>query len=796
MRVERNLQICTAAVAVNGTVLLGIGERAPELPMMMFMAAILSLVFTDFLGWIRLPRIIANIVMLAVAAMALGDFINSTSQLQLYAVANLLVYVQIVILFQKKTPRLYGHLAIFSLLQVVVASLLSVGVVFGALLFVYSVLAFMTLALYCIYRQVYVMERANHKSSRQDEQSNPKHKRWGFLMRETAYGRSGVPLKTGGDQIVEGGFFRYLMGSGIIVLVFTMVFFYCIPRTGSSAWHHPGLSGIGRTGMTREITLGKVGEILTDNRVALRVSFVDEKINEPYELAGDPYLNGTVLTRYEPRRGVANWLPTGLAAGSSVRELESLIETPIGHDLVRQDVTMEVVHNPRSTFGDPLLPAIFPVYAARNTPEEVRYDPFARQLFLSNRGAMTIVDQYRYSVVTTAFSQGNQETVTPVYATTPDMQDSLRREIRAASELPDEVQSLTQFTQDLLTLRKADVSSPVLIASDLENYLTGRDVFTYSLGSFGVQRDESLDPVVDFVMNHKTGHCEYFASALALMLRSQGIPARVVIGYHGGEYNEIGEHYKFRNSDAHAWVEMFLQPEFVQEQEVEIDPEGLSGAWVRLDPTPVREDNLERTLYDEVVDSFEYLQLLWDNYVLAMDPKQQEEALRALGMNRVGARDLGVSTRLLQTIGIDFDKGMLRSLAQPRALVIFVLVVAAALGLVRVGRWIPWSGLFRVVRPTARRLRTQQASVSFYRRMEKFFTRRGHPRYASQTQKEYAADLSHWLTEQSLEQELVEVPVQVAKLFYDVRFGDSQITDEQLQTVEQGLQRLSSAVGK
>ena len=170
MRVERNLQICTAAVAVNGTVLLGIGERAPELPMMMFMAAILSLVFTDFLGWIRLPRIIANIVMLAVAAMALGDFINSTSQLQLYAVANLLVYVQIVILFQKKTPRLYGHLAIFSLLQVVVASLLSVGVVFGAMLFVYSVLAFMTLALYCIYRQVYVMERANHKSSRQDEQ--------------------------------------------------------------------------------------------------------------------------------------------------------------------------------------------------------------------------------------------------------------------------------------------------------------------------------------------------------------------------------------------------------------------------------------------------------------------------------------------------------------------------------------------------------------------------------------------------------------------------------------------------
>ena len=84
----------------------------------------------------------------------------------------------------------------------------------------------------------------------------------------------------------------------------------------------------------------------------------------------------------------------------------------------------------------------------------------------------------------------------------------------------------------------------------------------------------------------------------------------------------------------------------------------------------------------------------------------------------------------------------------------------------------------------------------FYRRMEKFFTRRGYPRYASQTQQEYAADLSLWLTEQSLEAELVKVPVQVAKLFYSVRFGDREVTDEQLQVIEHGLQRLSSQVGK
>jgi len=802
MKVERYLQICTASVAVIGSMLLGIGERAPELPLMMLIAALTSVIFTDILGWLRLPKIIANIFMIFIAGIALSDFFNSTSQLQLYAVANLLVYVQIVILFQQKTARLYGHLAVFSLLQVVVASLLNVGVIFGALLFVYLVFAFLALSLFNVYRQITVMEKANHQSillsahSADNTTTDTQSSEWIFLMRDRARGRTSVALRSIGDQTIATGFFRYIIGIGMIVMVFTMVFFYCIPRTGNSAWHHPGLSSAGRAGMTREITLGQIGRILTDDRLALRVSFTDEKINEPYEVAGDPYLSGTVLTRYVPKRGGANWLPTGLAVGSTALELESVQNIPLGHDLVRQDITVEVVHNPKSVFGDPLLPAIYPIYAARNTPDQVRYDPFSRQLFLNVGPGKTVVDQYRYSVVTTAFSKQNQQTVTPVYASDRRSQDTLRHKIRAALELPAEVQSLTEFTRDLLTQRRVDTSSSILIARDLENFLTSQNLFTYSLSQFGIEHDLTIDPVLDFVMNHRTGHCEYFASALALMLRSQGIPARIVVGYHGGEYNKIGEHFKFRNSDAHAWVEMFIPRETVPDLDVELESIGLSGAWVLLDPTPSRDDQLERTLYDEVVDSFEYAQLLWDNYVLTMDPQQQEEALRKLGINNVGAKDLGVSTRLLKSIGIDFDQGMLRSLAKPQSLLIFLLVFSLLLG---AGRWtklIRWGGLLRLTRPRNKRLRTQQASVMFYRRMEKFFTRRGHPRYASQTQREYASDLTQWLCESEQETDVVKIPNQVVDLFYAVRFGDSDVTSEQLQTVENCLSSLSHHVRK
>jgi len=80
----------------------------------------------------------------------------------------------------------------------------------------------------------------------------------------------------------------------------------------------------------------------------------------------------------------------------------------------------------------------------------------------------------------------------------------------------------------------------------------------------------SDNPLEDFLFNHKYGNCEYFASAMAVMLRTAGIPARVVGGYRGGYYNDAGEYYLVSQKNAHVWVEAYLE----------------SGKWKRLDPTP------------------------------------------------------------------------------------------------------------------------------------------------------------------------------------------------------------------
>ena len=83
---------------------------------------------------------------------------------------------------------------------------------------------------------------------------------------------------------------------------------------------------------------------------------------------------------------------------------------------------------------------------------------------------------------------------------------------------------------------------------------------------------------------HKEGHCEYFAGALAMMLRSQGIPARVAIGFKGGEWNSLGMYYQVQQFHAHAWVEVLLRGDQIPQGALTKDEPG-GTAWLILDPT-------------------------------------------------------------------------------------------------------------------------------------------------------------------------------------------------------------------
>jgi protein-glutamine gamma-glutamyltransferase len=135
-----------------------------------------------------------------------------------------------------------------------------------------------------------------------------------------------------------------------------------------------------------------------------------------------------------------------------------------------------------------------------------------------------------------------------------------------------------QILEDNLQLPKLDPRIPQLAeqitdslpsnydrAAAIENYLRSHYGYTLQLS-----RTQPRDPLAEFLFVRKQGHCEYFASAMAVMLRSLHIPSRVVNGFRGGEYNDLSGQYVIRASDAHSWVEAYFP----------------GYGWVGFDPTP------------------------------------------------------------------------------------------------------------------------------------------------------------------------------------------------------------------
>jgi hypothetical protein len=118
---------------------------------------------------------------------------------------------------------------------------------------------------------------------------------------------------------------------------------------------------------------------------------------------------------------------------------------------------------------------------------------------------------------------------------------------------------------------------------------------------------EAADPIADFLFQRKKGHCEYFASALAVMLRSVGIPSRVATGFQSGTFNPISGWYLIQSSDAHSWVEAWLE----------------GKGWTTLDPTPPDNSPPGFSLTTRLHLYVDAMQVFWQDWVLSYDIERQ-----------------------------------------------------------------------------------------------------------------------------------------------------------------------------
>ncbi|QQS45756.1 MAG: DUF3488 domain-containing protein [Acidobacteriota bacterium] len=326
-----------------------------------------------------------------------------------------------------------------------------------------------------------------------------------------------------------------------------------------------------------------------------------------------------------------------------------------------------------------------------------------------------------------------------------------------------------------ITRLVADVTSGATtqfeMAQRIERHL--KESYSYSLD---LQPVESGDPVADFLFNRRTGHCEYFASAMVLMARSRRIPARLVNGFQTGEYNESADVYTVRQSDAHSWVEVYFP----------------SHGWVAFDPTPP--DGLSQYGDGWVAWMRQYreaIEMFWLEHVIGFDTGKQITI--AYGLQRwLAMQQRGASVQWFEWAsnlahGIDdwMKSEEAIDLSEPGAPVqwggagrlggllfgLTALVSAALLWRRHRGSW-----RNRIKRGAA------HSAVIFYEEMLRTLDRAGHRRAPDQTPSEFAARLSNPAVDE------------ITFLYLRSRFGNAALAETEIERVDRLLADLKKDV--
>jgi protein-glutamine gamma-glutamyltransferase len=799
MNLDRALQLNTAALAIMGAVFLGLGHESIVLPLALAIAAVSSATLTNVFRWLRLNRIIANLVALAAVVWSLRNFLDVNRVDQLLAIADMLVYLQIVLLFQEKTARVYWQLIVLSLLQVVVAAALNLGPQFGALLSVYMALAMSALVLLCLYRE-WRRPAADAKTPLVGPAPA-----WRSLLAgpqvAAASGRQDVEAAARPTLVA-----RQVALLGAATLVFAAVFFYATPRLGEGAWSgtRGGMHAV--TGFSPEVQLEEFGRIHQSNQLVMRVSLSNVVDRQPHVMISDPYFNGVALSDYQHDGSAGRWTPSALRrTASAIRRRQQIAATSAtSSKLVRQDYILE------GSTGS--LFVIVPMHRLPETPPELWFAPMSYRLVRRPETEEQVpLREIRYSVATTSLDNGRQvhgvPHVNPLQ--TPEDRFALEQE-RAGLLMFDETRfpALTAVATQVVHDQELEDAGALDRALALERHFRAPGNYQYSL-SLSFVRDSRLDPVEDFVANHRTGHCEYFASALVLMLRSQGIPARMIAGYKGGDFNSIGDYYQVREKHAHAWVEALIPSGQTPEWEI-AGSEGPAGTWYRLDPTPPSSFATAvggEGVAERVGEAFDYVELLWRDYVLSLNADKQQDSIyepvssRALGSLPGWMESRSVqrmARRMARQLGLEIEVSTPRDPAAQvfdwrTGTIVVVLVLFAIVALQAIVL------LYQLVR--RRRASSLAAGPDrrkraprFYRRLESLLGRLHLRRAAGQTARELAAAAGERLERTQPQAGAGELPAQIVAAYYRVRFGGAALDSQEQAAIEQALDELTPAV--
>ena len=776
LQFEHIIQILIAVLIVLATMLLGIGDRSVTLTLISLFVLTVSAYVTDLKKLFSLSQPMANLMAVGVVAVAAVNAYHVDRHGQMIAVANLQSYLQYVLLFQSKTSRVYWQLALLSLGQVAIASTLVPGPLFGGLLLLYLLSGITTFALLLLQKESARYELRRHVSYAASA-STP-------AMPNSADAQT--PLLFGNTATSTWGFGWSLLQQGaligLVTLCATAMIFFFLPRWNVQDRSQDTNESLRSIGFSKKVTLGELGEVVHNADLVMRVQFFRGLSRLPFKLDGAPLLRGSVVDRYDGR----SWTQT--ETRNSV-PLPTQAKTPY----VRQRITVEPLDVPE-------LFCIFPVFAFEQQPK-LRIDNSGDQL---SRLEEYRANQLEFEIATTGIVNHTQRIYQPCDDALNDesVLDLLQMPLARNSQTT-ALPGLRQVADRVLAEKNINPSDRVAAAKALSDWFHLSSEYFYSLEP--QERDQDLDPLEDFVTKHRSGHCEYFAGALVMMLRSQSIPCRMAIGFKGGEWNSVGSYYHVQQLHAHTWVEVYLGQSDFPPDAFATDDEQPPAAWLILDPTEGTHEGIrdeDQGLFIKLRQYLDYGHVLWNNYIVGLNSSRQRQGIyEPLAQGCIAAVENLVSPKVWQArfqvvyrspLGAFWEWYRRHWFSWRGGLVAicFSLLVAACY---LTGRWLN-ERLRRLMGPG--RFAAEPPVHVIYRRLEAALGKQGFQRKATETAYEFALAAGGELSEKLEYRRVAHLPRRIVEAFYRIRFGGRSLDNSEADAVEHALVELEISLGR
>ncbi|HEY0047654.1 MAG TPA: DUF3488 and transglutaminase-like domain-containing protein [Pyrinomonadaceae bacterium] len=527
----------------------------------------------------------------------------------------------------------------------------------------------------------------------------------------------------------------------IIVTLFAVPLFFSLPRVGGAGFGK-SLSGA-TTGFSDSIRLGEIARVQQNNEVVMRVR-IDEA--DKHKVQSIRW-RGVALDFFDNY----GWRKTRLNFNEpfvkTERDFFQVGTASNANNLVTQTVYLE--------------PLDTPILFSLSRP-------------VAFQGSFQLLTKDAEGSISVSRSGGERFSYKAYSDVTQPSAEKLKNDNAVYAQ---QQKRYLQLPAQPIDARIGNLAAEIIRSANADNrYDKARAIEFYLQNNFGYTLDlraSGEEPLADFLFNVKEGHCEYFATAMAVMLRTQGIATRVVNGFQTGEYNETADIYVVRQREAHSWVEVYFPQE---------------NAWVTFDPTPAAgrfSDENATGIIGSFNKYLEALETFWIQYIVSYDNQEQKSLLRSV---RSSVQDYQIEAttwaNLLQLRLADWwkqvrgDEGFAKSAWAIGYGVLYLLGFALGIfAIVRLYRKSKKLKMWEKLKAFFRREK-EDSIVEFYERMQNVLARKGFERATHQTPLEFAFALN------------MPEAVKITEKYNRVRFGEKNLSRDEAQQIESWLKNL------